>query len=68
MEERKEREKKKKKEKKRERERKREMSRVDYYQSAFDSQREKLNILEEMLKISKSGHGRKILYNSPPSL
>ena len=47
-------------EKKREKERKREkrrkkMSRVNYYQSAFNSQKEKLNILAEMLKISKSG-------------
>ena len=44
-------------EKKREEERKREkrMSRVNYYQSAFNSQKEKLNILAEMLKISKSG-------------
>ena len=31
------------------------MSRVNYYQSAFNSQKEKVNILAEMLKISKSG-------------
>ena len=31
------------------------MSRVNYYQSAFNSQRERLNILAEMLEISKSG-------------
>ena len=31
------------------------MSRVNYYQSAIYSQKEKLNILAEMLKISKSG-------------
>ena len=44
-------------EKKREKERKGEkkMPRVNYYQSAFNSQKEKLNILAEMLKISKSG-------------
>ena len=30
------------------------MSRVNYYQSAFNSQKEKLNILAEMLEISKS--------------
>ena len=28
---------------------------VNYYQSAFNSQKEKLNILAEMLEISKSG-------------
>ena len=49
--------------KKRGKERKREgkgeknMSRVNYYQSAFNSQKEKLNIMAEMLKISKSGCG-----------
>ena len=45
-------------EKKREEESKREekMSRVNYYQSAFNSQKEKLNILAEMLEISKSIH------------
>ena len=31
------------------------MSRVNYYQSAFNLQKEKLNILAEMLEISKSG-------------
>ena len=31
------------------------MSRVNYYQSAFNSQKEKLNILAEILEISKSG-------------
>ena len=31
------------------------MSRVNYHQSAFNSQKEKLNILAEMLKISLSG-------------
>ena len=51
------REKERKREKKRERERKGEkkVSRVNYYQSAFNSQKEKLNILAEMLKISKTG-------------
>ena len=46
-----------KREKKREkREIKREkMSRVNHYQSAFNSQKEKLNILAEMFEISKSG-------------
>ena len=45
------------KRRKREKERKGEkkMSRVNYYQSAFNSQKDKLNILAEMLKISKSG-------------
>ena len=44
-------------EKKREKERKGEkkMSRVNYYQYAINSQKEKLTILTEMLKISKSG-------------
>ena len=32
-----------------------EMFRVNYHQSAFNSQKEKLNILAEMLEISKSG-------------
>ena len=50
----KKREKERKGEKKREREREK-MSRVNYYQSAFNSQKEKLNIWAEMLKISKSG-------------
>ena len=42
---------------KREKERKGEknMFRVNYYQSAFNSQKEKLNTLAEMLDISKSG-------------
>ena len=42
-----------KKEKLREKERKREktMSRVNYYQSALNSQKEKLNILAKMLEI-----------------
>ena len=31
------------------------MSRVNYYQYAINSQKEKLTILTEMLKISKSG-------------
>ena len=46
-----------KRETKREKGRKREkrMFRVNYHQSAFNSQKEKLNILAEMLKISKSG-------------
>ena len=30
------------------------MCRVNYYQSAFKSHKEKLNILKEMLEISKS--------------
>ena len=51
------------------RERKREkgekkMSRVNYYQSAFNSQKEKLNILAKMLEISKSGW----IYSSTLSL
>ena len=46
----KKREKERKREKKREKEREK-MSRVNYYQSAFNSQKEKLNILAEMLKI-----------------
>ena len=55
-------------EKKREKERKGEkkVSRVNYYPSASNSQKEKLNILAEMLKISKTGCGRK--YDRPPSL
>ena len=47
---------------KREKEKKREnvkkekkMSIVNYYQSAFNSQKDKLNTLAEMLEISKSG-------------
>ena len=48
-----------KQERKREEEKRREkteknMSRVNYYQSAFNSQKQKLNILAEMLKISKT--------------
>ena len=31
------------------------MPRVNYYESAFNSQKEKRNIMAEMLKISKSG-------------
>ena len=31
---------------------------VNYYQSAFNSQKEKLNILAEMLEISKNGRRR----------
>ena len=42
-----------KREKKREKEREK-MSRVNYHQSAFNSQKEKLCILAEMLEISKS--------------
>ena len=42
------------------------MSRVNYYQSEFNSQKEKLNILAKMLEISKSGCGS--MYNRPPSL
>ena len=55
-------------EEKRENERKEEkkMSRVNYYQYALNSRKEKLNILAEMLKISKSGCGS--IYNRPPSL
>ena len=46
----------KRKRKERNGEKKREkMSRVNYFQSAFNSQKEKLNILAEMLEISKSG-------------
>ena len=44
-----------KREKKREkRDKEKKMSRVNYYQSAFNSQKEKLNILAEMLEISKT--------------
>ena len=39
---------------------------VNYYQSAFNSQKEKLKILAEMLEISKSGLPR--TYNRPLSL
>ena len=58
----------KRREKEREEERKGEkhMSRVNNYQSAFNSQKEKLNILAEMLEISKVGAAR--IYNRPPSL
>ena len=42
------------------------MARVIYYQSAFNSQKEKLNILAEVLKISKSGGPE--MYNRPLSL
>ena len=52
------REKKKKNQKKEREKREKErenMSRVTYYQSAFSLQKDKLNILAEMLKISKSG-------------
>ena len=51
---------------KRERGRKRDkkMSRVNYFQSAFKSQKEKLNILAEMLEISKGDRGRMYYYNS----
>ena len=38
-----------------ERKREKRMSRVNYYQSAFNSQKEKNNLLAEMLEISKSG-------------
>ena len=55
----KEEEKRKKREKERNRENKRKgekkISRANYYQSTFNSQKEKLNILAVMLKISKSG-------------
>ena len=37
------------------RENREKMFRVNYYQSALNSQKEKLNILAEMLKISESG-------------
>ena len=49
-----ERKKKRKTAKKGEKEREK-MPRVIYYQSAFNSQKEQLNILAEMLEISKSG-------------
>ena len=56
-------------EKKRKGEKKRKkMSRVNYHKSAFNSQKEKLNILAEMFKISKSGCGRYIYSNRPLSL
>ena len=42
--------------------------RVNHYKSAFNSQKEKLNILAEMLKISKSGLRTLLLYNRPLSL
>ena len=63
------REKKRENERKRKKERKREknMSRVNYYRSVFNSQKEKLNILAEMLEIPKSCRARRI-YNRPPSL
>ena len=64
----KERKKKEKREKRREKEkekrerkdrkgekRRKKMSRVNYYQSAFNSQKEKLIILAKMLEISKTG-------------
>ena len=56
-------------EKRRELEREK-MSRVNYYKSAFNSQKEKLNILADILEISKSGccRCRSIYYNRPPSL
>ena len=44
------------------------MFRVNFYQSAFNSQKEKLNILAEMLKISKSGFACGSIYNRPPPL
>ena len=50
----KERKKRGKREKRREKEREK-MSRVNYDQFEFNSQKEKLNILAEMLEISKSG-------------
>ena len=54
---------------KRKREKEREkMSRVNYYQYAFNSKKKKLNILAEILKISKSGCRGSIYYNRPPSL
>ena len=59
------REKDKKREKKKTKRKK--MSRVNYYQYVLISQKEKLNILAEMLKISKSGR-LQIYYNRPPSL
>ena len=70
----KEREKRKKREKERQGEKRREkerkgeknMFRVNY-QSAFNSKK-KLNILAEMLEISKSGCGSLYIYNRPPSL
>ena len=58
-----------KRERRREKERKGEkkMSRVNYFYSEFNSQKEKLKILAEMLKMSKSGCGC-YRYNRPPSL
>ena len=45
------------------------MFRVNDYQSAFNSQKEKLNILAEMLEISKSGAADQyIIDNRSPSL
>ena len=45
------------------------MSRVNYDQFAFNSQKEKLNILAEILEISKSGCCRcGSIYNRPSSL
>ena len=41
--------------KKRQKRREKDVQGVDYYQSAFNSQKEELNILAEVLKISKSG-------------
>ena len=53
------------KRKKREKERKRCQGQLN--QSAFSLQKEKLNILAEMLEISKIGLALQI-YNRPPSL
>ena len=46
------------------------MYRVNYYQSASNSQKDKLNILAEMLEISKSGLRTyvHIYYNRPLTL
>ena len=40
----------------------------NYYQSPFNSQKEKLNIMAEMLKISKNGLRGPIYYNSTITL
>ena len=52
-----------------ERKQEKKVSMVNYYQSAFNSQKEKLYILAEMLEIQKSGCAcGSIYYNRPPSL
>ena len=54
--------------KKRKKRREKDVQGVDNYQSAFNSQKEKLNILAEMLEISKSGRCCCWIYSSTLSL